>query len=240
MNMLLSLKQRLSLLLPVTLFVAALPAHAGLVTYTDLNAWTAATSGVTTIGFETLAPANGFKDYSTSTGLLVGNLQFQGFENTASYDLQVVDGTPSWYNFNSGASLKGPSYNAPPAGFVPYIHVILPVNTSAFGVDLMTISPNALTFQVTVAGQSFNVNTANSPTRTFFGVTSDTSIASINFAVIGTTNGAGTYGLMDNFRSGAEATQTPELGSLLLIGSGLIGFRMLRRRRPITLAPLAA
>lgn len=243
--MLLSFARRISFLPLTVLFVAGFPAHAGIVTYTDLNAWTAATTGITTITFESLAPTNGSKDYSTSTGYING-VQFQGFENNATYDLQVVDsglGAP-YYNFGSGASLKGPSYNAPPAGFTPYIHSILPVNTTAFGVDLMTVSPNALTFQITVAGQIFTINTGTRPNRTFFGITSDSAIAAADFAVIGTTNLAGTYGMLDNFRYGANAAQaqvqTPELGTLLLIGSGLIGFRMLRRSSRPTLAQLGA
>ena len=234
--MFLSVSRTLYLCIAALLLIAA-TGHAATVEYTDPVAWMAAVSGTTAIGFEGLAPAGGFKDYSTSTGYVITNgPEFIGFEGPAIYGLQVIDSADSspYFNWGTGASLESPGYNAPPNGFTPYIHVILPANITAFGVDLMTVSPNALTYQVTLDnGNTYTVTTANRPTQTFFGITSDSPIAYINFAVIGTTNGNGTYGLMDNFTYGTadDATQTPELCTFLLIGSGLATFGYLGRRR---------
>ena len=50
---------------------------------------------------------------------------------------------------------------------------------------------------------------------------------------VGTSTNGGTTGGMDNFRFGtAQPAEASELCSLLLIGSGLIALRMLRRFRP--------
>lgn len=224
----------LYLFTPIALFVAATPVHAGLVTYADLTSWTAASNGVSTIDFEGLVVSNHFRDYSTSTGLLIDGVGFNGYLSASpSWELQVVDGTQSFYNFGSGASLKGPSYNAPPAGFQPYVHVTLPSNVSAFAVDLMTVSPNALTFRITLpGGNTFTTNTANIPERTFWGITSDTPIASVDLTVLGTTNGQGTYGLADNVRFGTAApAEAAELCTMLLIGTGLLALIVLRKIR---------
>src|SRR5947209_1986299 len=215
-----------------TALLTAWPAKATLIAYTDPLGWAAASSGLTTIGFEGIAPANGAKDYSTSTGLTLNGVKFVGFEGTALYDLQVVDGNIAapFYNFGSGATLKGPSYNSPATGFVPYFHIILPVNVTALGVDLMTVSPNALTYEVSLPGGTYTVATANRPTRTFFGLTSDAPIPYVDLAVMGTTHNGGTYGLIDNVQFGAEA-QTAEASTLVLIGTGLVVFRWLRKPR---------
>lgn len=220
--------------------MAALPAHASLVVYTSSASWTAAVTAVTTIDFEGLAAANSSANYSTSAGITLPattGVQFTGFLSMNSYDLSVVNpgSTSTYYNFGSGASLKGP-INTNSANFLPYVHVKLPTNITAFSVDLMTVSPNALNYQITLAnGSVFTVATSNIPTRTFFGITSDTPIGSADFAVLGSTTA---NGLMDNFSYGTTS-ETSEVGTLLLIGSGLIGFRMLRPRRAAMVAQAA-
>lgn len=222
----------LSLSLFAGLVLTTLPAHATLISYTDPAAFAAALSAMTTIGFEGIAGTNSFANENTSTGLTISGVNFTGKLTTGSYDLQVVDGgfASPYYNFGSGASLKSPSYNAV-SSFVPYIHVVLPASVTGFGVDLMTISPNAVTYQATVGSTIFTVATANRPTRTFFGVTSDTPIAFVDLALTGTTNGAGTYGLIDNVQFGATAPEaTAEAATLLLIGSGLAALGFFRKR----------
>ncbi len=213
-----------ALLLPV------LPAHASIITYADSTSFNAAATGLTSIGFEGQALTNNIKAFNTSTGYLVAGVDFVGYLSASAYSLTVIDGgyASPYFNFNSGASLASPQYNGGPgAPFIPFIRVSLPANVTAFAVDLMTVSPNALTFQVALQGSTFNVATANRPTRTFFGLTSDTPISSIDFTVAGTSLSGGTYGLLDNFEFGG---QTPEPGTFLLIGGGLIALGLFRRR----------
>jgi hypothetical protein len=96
----------------------------------------------------------------------------------------------------------------------------------AFGVDLMTVSPNALAYRVELQGLTVNVPTAVRPNRTFFGAISDTPISYIDFTVAGTVFNGGTYGLLDNF----QFEQTPEPGTFILIGSGLIALSTIAKR----------
>src|SRR5215471_4171288 len=106
------------------------PCGASTITYTDPAAWLAASTGVTTITFEGLAPSGGFTDYSTSSGLTQSGVQFVGM-NGLGYSLQVVDANfvSPYFNFNSGAMLRGPQYNStnPP---LSYVHVVLPTGVT--------------------------------------------------------------------------------------------------------------
>lgn len=228
-----SLVRPLYLSLLPALWLTASPVHAALVTYADVTSFNLAAPGTTSIGFESISPtANSFRDFSTVNGLVISGVTFVGFEGPSAYDLQVVNpgSTTTYYDFGTGASLKSPSYNSPPAGFVPYIHVVLPADVTAFGLDLMTISPNALIYQAKVSGSTFNVQTATRPTQTFFGVTSDVPIPFIDFSVTGTTTNGGTYGLIDNVQFGTASPSTPEGATFLLIGSGLVVLRLFRKR----------
>jgi hypothetical protein len=79
-----------------------------------------------------------------------------------------------------------------------------------------------------VAGNNYTVPTDARPAEQFWGVTSDTPIATINLTLLGTVYNGSTYALLDNFSYGTAASgmsEAPEAGTLLLIGSGLIGHR---------------
>lgn len=229
-----SLVSPLYLSLLPALLLTALPVHAALVTYTDAASFTAASTGLTTIGFEGVAPANSYAAFNDSLGYKIDGLQFLGVSSAVpSYALRIVDsgsGSPYW-NFGSGATLESPSYDrSASATFLPYIHVNLPASVTAFSAELMTVSPNALTYQVAVQGTSFSVPTAVRPNRTFFGLTSDAPISFIDFTVAGTTYNGGTFGLIDNVQFGSELPPTPEGATFLLIGSGLVVLRIFRKR----------
>lgn len=227
----------LSLCVPALtgLILTTRPAEATLITYTDPVLFAAAVNSMTTIGFEGIANPNSTVTYNNSTGLTLSGVQFTGLESATGYVLSVVNpgSTTTYYDFGSSAGLKGPNYDVG-TGFVPYLHILLPANVTAFAVDLMTISPNALSYQASVSATNFTVATANRPTRTFFGVTSDSgAIPFVNLTVLGTSNTAGTSGLIDNVQFGAadpQPPQTAEACTLLLIGSGLAALGYFRKR----------
>ncbi len=224
--------------------LAALPASASTVTYTDPTAWASATSDTTDIDFTGLAPAGGTTDYSTPTGLVISGVDFVGdLLNTSLYQLAVMDQNYAspWWNWGAPATLMGPIYNLPAnPSFVPYIQANLPTGVTAFAVDLATLDPNALSYQITLSdGEVFTVPTNAAPSLAFFGVTTDDPITYADFTVIGMGTYSGTYGLMTNFQFGTATTQqegppppgdVPEASTMLLIGSGLIGFPLLRKK----------
>ena len=223
-----------AMLLPI------LPLHATLVTYADSASFAAATTSLTGIDFTGQAPTNGNKTYNNSTGYQTAGVSFVGYLSASSYSLAIVDAgfsAPYW-NFGTGAVLSSPAYNGGPgAAFTPFIRVNLPAAVTAFSTDLMTVSPNALTFQIAVQGSTFNVTTASRPTRTFFGITSDVPFSSIDFTVAGTTLNGGSYGVLDNVQFGQEAPPTAEGATFLLIGTGLLTLGVFRKRlRGLSLA----
>jgi hypothetical protein len=211
---------------------------ATITTYTDPNAWAAAASSQQTITFEGLAPANGATVYSGGTGVTTGGVEFIGYTSSGSSWIEVIDTNfSSWFNFGSNDALAQDMDRPNSSSPLPYIQIVLPTGVTAFGMDLFTVSPSADTYQITVAGNNYTVPTDARPTEQFWGVTSDTAIATINLTLLGTVYNGSTYALLDNFSYGtaaAEMSQAPEAGTFLLIGSGLIGIAGLKKfvRKP--------
>jgi hypothetical protein len=217
--------------------LAANPARSGTITtYTDPNAWAAAASLTQNITFAGLAPTDGSTIYQGASGLTTGGVEFIGYTSSGNSWIEVVDTSfNSYYDFTStdGSTdallqeMDRPNASAP----LPYIQIVLPTGVTAFSMDLFTVSPSALSYQVTVAGTNYTVATDPLPTEQFFGVTSDTPIATIDLTVLGTTYNGSTSALLSNFSFGtADLSQAPEAGTFLLIGSGLIGIAALKKR----------
>ncbi len=207
---------------------------ATITTYIDSLAWQSTVSGLQSINLEGLAPTNGSTTYNTPAGLTTGGVQFIGYTSSGTSWIQVLDTNFNlYYNFGSGdaarQNLDRPNSNSP----LPYVHVVLPANVTAFGMDLFTVSPSALNFTVTVAGTPYTVPTAARPTETFWGVTSDAAIASLDLTLQGTSYNGSTSAMIDNFRYGTSAAQgmsdAPEATTFLLIGSGLIAIAALKK-----------
>src|SRR5713101_1288974 len=128
------------------------PAYSTTVTqFTSLSAWLAATSGNQTADFEGLTPGGPITSYNTATGVSsYPNVQFIGLSSSGSNLLDVEDTSyvawAAFRNFGTGDALSQlmdrPSNGSP----LPYIHVVFSTPVTAFGSDLFTSGPNALSF----------------------------------------------------------------------------------------------
>jgi hypothetical protein len=202
-------------------------------TYSSLTTWQAATTaGYQTVTFTGFAPAGSSETYSSATGVTSDGVNFIGYNSSGLSDVQVVDTSANqYYDWGTGDALIQ-SLSRPNAGSpLPYVNIVLPANITSLGLNLFTASPAALSFTITVAGNQYTVPTFSQPTLAFWGITSTTAISSIQLTLAGTTYNGGSEELLDNFSFGADdMTVAPEAGTYLLIGSGLIGFVMLRKR----------
>jgi hypothetical protein len=214
------------------------PAYSTTLTqYTDLASFNAATSGDLTADFEAMTP--GF--YDTTTGVSsYPNVDFIGYNSAPLPYLQVLATTGSpYYDFGTGNALMQDMTRPNDASLLPYIHVVFSTPVTAFGANLFTNSPRGTNFAITVLGTPFTVTTSVAPPATFWGVTSDTPISSVDFTLQGTSPTGGTWAFIDNFTYGAADTEgpppeTPEAATMLLIGTGLVGLAILgKKMRPV-------
>jgi PEP-CTERM motif len=204
-----------------TLAVMATPGYStAITTYSSQATWLAATTGLLTDDFEGLAPANGTTSYPS--GILQNGVRFIGLSGTTG----VMDTAMlSFYNFGTGD-----------AGFVSNggqpidVHITLPNPVTAFGINLFT-NPSAVAYTVTALSSPFTVPTFTTPTPAFFGLTADSTFSTVDLH-LGSGNN---YAFFDNFQFGTaqdagDPGQVPEPGTCLLIGTGLLGLAVVRRR----------
>jgi hypothetical protein len=200
-----------------TLAVMITPAYsATITTYPNSASWLAATTGDQLDSFEGLAPSGSYTSYPS--GIFQNGVEFIGLSGSTG----VMDTTQqSYYNFGTGD-----------AGFVAFgtnIQITIPTPVTAFSINLFT-NPAQVTYTVTTLSTPFTVPTFAVPTPAFFGVTSDTAFTTVNLQVPSGT----TYAFFDNFQWGTAQTgsqgQVPEAGTFLMIGTGLVGFAVFRRR----------
>jgi len=218
----------------------AVPAFCSPVLFTDSSAWlNAVASPPSTVTFEN---ANG--DYSTAAGFTTGlslpdSPTFVGMvlvNGVPGNFLQIVSPSEgSWYDYGSGGSLAW----SPLGGLTTssFLQVTFPSPVTAFAVDLMTYR-GGVSYTVTINNDPTVVGptslTPGFPNRTFFGLTSDTPISSIDFYLSPTSLETPR---LDNFsystslaQAPVDPSDTPELGTFLLIASGLIGMALMGRR----------
>jgi hypothetical protein len=222
-----------SLLAGLTL--AFVPAQSTTITtYNSSTTWQAATSaGYQTLTFAGYTTSNAATDYYSSTGVTDAGVEFIGYSSSGSSDIQVIDtsGEFTWYNWGTGQaliqSLNRPNSSSP----LPYIDIVLPANVTSLGMDLYTANNQAMSYTITVAGNQYTVPTFAQPTLAFWGITSSTPITSLQLTLAGTTYNESSEALLADFVFGAsDMSAAPEAGTYLLIGSGLIGFVVLRKR----------
>ena len=227
-----------SIRLPYSLCLATLLALNGagvmsatLVSYDNLSAWEADTNpGFGLIEFEI---TSSYISYNDSAGYSTGGVQFIGVTNgSPPYELTVVDGGVVGHNYGSGDVLKGPLYKTnPPRSFV---QVNLPADITSFGVDLGAYDGSGATapqnFTIRIGLTEFAVTTVAQPGLKFFGLTSSDPIPTVDLIL--ETGGALTKPIVDNVRFGTASAgaETPEPGTYLLVGAGLVAIGVYRRR----------
>jgi hypothetical protein len=218
------------------------PGFATVVTYSDATAWQNATAaGFTTITFDNLAPIDGSASFTT--GLTIDGTSFYG-QTPNGGSLYVYNQTPGpsgWNNYGSGPVLVGPTCCVGS----PFISITLPRPVTSVGFDIMTGGSSGINFIATVNSLQYTSAPTlpwsyPNPTRAFFGftTTADTPITSIYLSL--PPSASGVFPIIDNFHFGDIGTapgdpgnppaDTPEACTLLLIGSGLAGMSLFRRR----------
>jgi hypothetical protein len=214
-------------------------AHASVVQYTSQTSYLSASASLThsTINFEGIASPNSDVAFNNSNGLTLDNVNFVRFDTTGgSYDLKVENIPTNW---SSGAYLDGPAFfnSSNPAG----ISVTLPPGVFAIGTNIMALgvdpgtggpASDAANYKI-VLSTGATVYTISSiagySSMAFVGFTSDTAITSLTFYP----QSAADRTVLDNFDigQGSGSSATPEAGTSLLCGGGLILMvRLLRRR----------
>ncbi len=228
--------------LNIVLFASCFPVHSAVITsYSSAAGFGAAATNLATITFEGLAPNNSFTNYLNSGGGLTTNGVNFFTSGTGPFGPGFVSVSGAGYaaglpleNVMSGALLVWTPPNQPGTAF---LNANLPAGITAVATNLWAMQPFAATAQITVtaggATQTFPLATSNrvanvSSNPTFFGVTSNTPITSLQFGIP-----AGEVGLMlDNFSIGQAAVgpspSVPEPSTIILIGTALLGIAFLR------------
>jgi hypothetical protein len=233
----------------LALAAAATPLYSTTLEYSSRAAWTAAVSAITTTTFDTASggytppPPDGILNI-TLGGITLDGIKYQVYNGTAENAFNAINGGPAqtYYNWGSGAILQAGLYS----GALAHLHMTLPGAVTAWGVDLMINGASGGTFTVQVNGGACLAATCSAPTflhptRAFYGMTSDTA-----FSIVDLYYPANTYGEIDNFSiatfsAGPAAPEqptgeTPELATILLCATGLIGMAKSRKIRSLTLA----
>jgi hypothetical protein len=211
----------------LALFVSAsVAAHADTV-YTSESAFLAANPGLTTVGFNGIAPANGFVGEGTSFS--IGGAQFS---SSVYMNLDDANYYPFTYPGSSLPTYDDGGYLLPTGQNQEVLTVSFNPST-AVGVSLGGLfGPTSV--QITLSdGYTTTISTPDSITGTgaldFAGFTSSTPITSytLTFAT-GNTN----FSAIDNVTYGTAATAvTPEPSSLVLLATGLTATCGAFRRR---------
>ncbi len=229
---------RLKLVLLFVL-VGAVSANAALIQYLDQGSWLAAVSSVTTATFDDATaqgtytpPSPGFSNNIPGTGLLDDGILFEVLDHATEVGKVTNPGsvwTAAGYG-TLGDYLKDLSANSSSR-----IHITLPANVTAWS-TLFGFTFGPATAPIIWNGPT--LCTICTPTGSvpsvaqFFGITSDTPISTIDlYFPTGVTSG---YMMIDNFSigtaSGGGGTDSPEICTMLLCGSGLLGLVKLSRR----------
>jgi hypothetical protein len=183
------------------------PASADLVVYSDPAQFAAASTNMTGIDFENLAPSGRFSYYGDPGTLAIGGVTF-----TTNSPLFVQNNNA----YGTGAFLSAQQSDP------EIVNIVLPSGITAVGSDYFSAYSTTVTLS---SGQSFVIPGGTYPDLGFFGFTTDTAVSSIQLTVAG--NGID----LDNFTFGQAV---PEPTTIALLTTGMLvvaGGPLLRRRR---------
>lgn len=215
--------------------LAAVPSEASVLgVYSDRPTWEGLTTSRVDIDFESLGLApGGFANHSA--GLTIGDVTFTGYQHGGSF-LWATNPNGGLDDFGSDTMLRGPYYFTD-----SYLLISMATTVTSFGLDLMTSGPDGEDFEIFLDGASVGVyTTQSSPTRTFFGVRTDTPIAQIRIH-LASGSLTSTTGLFDNVAIGLASLsggggpppgETPEVSTVIYMGIGLSLLGWSRRRHP--------
>ncbi len=191
--------------------------------YNTQASWAAALSGgPTTVNFEGIAPPLGFTvpGFGPGTNIAVGGVNFAvGPAGTNNLFFVLGDG---YYGYPvSTISLQPTDFTAPAD-----LLITLPTSMTALGFDWGAVFTGGDATITLSDGTAVTVPPPTFPGFQFWGVTAPGGITSVEITL------PDSYGLsMSDFSYGSAATATPEPGSLLLLGSGLVGLLGAVRRK---------
>jgi hypothetical protein len=222
--------------------LAATPAAAAPIVYGTAAAFGAATTGVTTNGFENAA--NGTSNYILASG----SYSQPGFTITQStnnaFNTSADFGNSAYYySWGSGDVINTPHNGVMTITFASAVTAFA-LDLGSFYDDQNPATPccAASTFygKDVIIGTSqgnFLVDLNSTQTLKFFGVTSETAFTS--FTITGATTDPTASTIVDNLRFGsaaAAAVPEPATWAMMISGFGLVGGAMRRRASKPTLA----
>src|SRR5579863_571909 len=214
----------------VALAGLAVPAHATIAfVYCNDTTHCTSNSGMTFSSFGTTA--GGLGDTMSSAITFVSG----GLSGTPAIYVDAGTGTSfaGYSNATTQNSLQiiGTSLAQTINGSNSGIQVTLPANTYAFAMFVSTVSgfgsPYVELGDRIVSNSNYNLVIPSSSTSVFFGIVSNTPLSSLFIGNLGGSDGAVE---IQSFETGGPAA-TPEVSTFLLIGTGLVLMRFLRRRQ---------
>jgi hypothetical protein len=223
-------------LLTVGFLLGIVPAEGSLITFTSRTAFEAASTGLTTVSFEGIVPADAAQNFPNPDGLTTDGVTFRtsgtgpfGPGHVTVYGADLAAEQSPVLNTGTGAILVWGPPNQPGTA---YLDVWLPPGRTAFATDMWAQQPYTTTVRAIVnsgeATENFDIGTMDRPTSSFFGVTSDANTV----LLVRLSIPAGQVGLvLDNVSvgiAGSGPTPIPEPGTVILVCAGLAGLTILK------------